>query len=86
MNTWEYYSGDTETGPYGYYKGYFVNWILSEFKEVNFILKSDRQANEQTEKEIVFRFVSKWLTEQLSYTNSLPLNQIKTAFLYLKRD
>ena len=81
MKNWEYYSGDGESGPYGYYKGFVVCWTLSEEDELHFELKPDSVANSPENKDSAFRFVSRWLTEQLSYKNSHPLNQIRTAFL-----
>ena len=81
MNNWEYYSGDANSGPYGYYKGFFVYWKLSEKDELHFELKPDHNATSPADKDSACRFVSRWLTEQLSYKNSHPLNQIRTAFL-----
>ena len=83
MNKWDYYDGDTDSGPYGYFKGFYVNWILNESNDIQFELKPDPNAKIITEQELAFRYVSKWLTEQLSYNNSHPLNQIRTAFLLL---
>jgi hypothetical protein len=89
MASWEWYQGDGKIAPFGFDRGWFVNWSLDESGELGYELEPDEMAEEDDEiadEDDVRRRVDEWLAAERRKESSHALDTLFARCCTLARD